>query len=117
MKDDPFILRQKCFQPPYCPNEKCSHHLIDQESRQTRFYWSNGWAKTQCHPYRVRQFRCRDCKRNFRYTYFKLDFREHKAGLNCKIFSYLTCGVSNREIARRLNTSEHLVRIRYKKLT
>ncbi|MEO5969078.1 MAG: hypothetical protein ABIQ95_04055 [Bdellovibrionia bacterium] len=118
MQDDPFIRRQKCFQPPYCPNEKCNFHQTSnsQGPPQVRFFWSNGWAKTQCHPYRVRMFRCRFCKRNFRYTFFKLDFREQRPGLNSKIFSYLTCGVSNREIARRLKTSEHLIRLRYKKL-
>lgn len=36
--------------------------------------------------------------------------------MNAKIFSYLKFGVSNREIARHLKTSEHLVRIRYRKL-
>ncbi len=115
MKEDPFILRQKCFQPPYCPNEKCPFHL-QLEDQKAPFFYSNGWAKTQCYPYRVRQFRCCSCKRNFRYTYFKLDFRERRPGLNCKIFSYITCGISNREIARRLQTSEHLIRLRVRKL-
>ncbi len=116
MQEDPFILRQKCFQPPYCPNEMCKFHLPSNEKNFNSFFWSNGWAKTRCYPYRVRQFRCRSCNRNFRYTYFKLDFREKKPGLNCKIFSYMTCGVSNREIARRLETSEHLIRLRVRKL-
>jgi hypothetical protein len=118
MQDDPFILRQKCFQPPYCPNEECSFHQNPeiQGGPPFQFFWSNGWAKTQCHPYRVRQFRCRFCRRSFRYTYFKLDYREQRPGLNSAIFSYLTCGVSNREIARRLKTSEHLLRLRFKKL-
>lgn len=118
MRDDPFILRQKCFQPPYCPNEKCSFHLNSDVPGKfsIRFYWSNGWAKTECHPYRVRQFRCRFCQRSFRYTCFKLDYKEQKPGLNPKIFSYYFCGVSNREIARQIGTSEHLIRIRLKKM-
>src|SRR4051794_3382373 len=128
MQDDPFIFKQKCFHPPYCPNEKCRFHQIQKSPSKEgdeksvavpsrRFFVSNGWAKTRCHPHRVRQFRCRFCKRNFRYTYFKLGFREQKPGLNSRIFSYLLCGVSNREISRRLKASEDLVRRRIKKMS
>ena len=113
MNTNPAIFKQKCFHPPYCPNEDCLQHTSQPLSR---WYRSKGWAKTQGFPYQVRCFQCRLCKRSFRYTFFKLSYRDKRYGLSSKIFRFFTCGVSNREIARQLRCSEHLVRIKLKKL-
>jgi hypothetical protein len=126
MSEDPAIYRQKCFHPPYCPNKNCRFHLIERESREFkegarhklhfRFYREKGWMRKVSYPYFVKRYRCIECKVSFCFNSFKLDYREKRWGLNSKIYRYELMGASNREIARQLNCSEHLVRGRLKKL-
>ena len=113
---DPAIVRQICFQPPYCPNEECSFHGGYPELGMRQFSFQ-GWATRVSHPYQVRCYRCLECKRGFRYSSFKLSYREKKAGLNSRIFRFFCIGASNREIARQLGISEHCVRGRLLKLS
>lgn len=127
MRLDPSHLRQKCFQAPYCPNEACSFHLLDSQGgeipqpeaslkKRHLFYRSKGWAKTKSYPYLAKCFQCKHCLKSFRYSTFKLGYREKKKGIHSKVFHLFTTGASNREIGRRLGVSEHLVRLRLKKM-
>src|SRR5690349_10322919 len=101
MNIDPALLRQICFQPPYCPNPKCDFHqgfekehglsekqdsLRQQTQKKLKLWHSFGWEKIKRHPYRMRRFRCTKCLRGFRYSSFKLQYREKRPGLNAKIF-------------------------------
>jgi hypothetical protein len=126
------IEEQIRFKPPFCPNEDCTLHLFGQKmennsdetvNKQIRrqyqkiqFYRSKGWSKRDTFPHRVRRYKCKVCSHSFGLTSFKLDYRQKKPGLNPEIFSFFTVGASNREIGRRLNCSEHLVRGRLKTL-
>jgi hypothetical protein len=130
MSEDPAILRQICFQPPYCPNENCRFHLLEKNpsllseikrmrihlNRPARFYRSKGWKPKLSHPFRVKRYVCLFCQKSFTYSAFKLDYHQKKPGLNAKIFNLFHIGASNREIARQIGTSEYLVRGRLKKL-
>src|SRR4051794_32720837 len=102
MNLDPAIKRQLCYRPRYCPNPKCDAHPID-SFKGTKFYHCNGWKNTKVYPFKNKQYRCKLCRRSFSYTFFKLEYREQRFGLNGRIFNYLTCGVSNSEMSRRLH--------------
>ena len=61
-------------------------------------------------------FRCKKCGKGFRYSSFKLSYREKKPGINSKIFELFTTGASNRHMGRIIGVSEHCIRGRLKKL-
>lgn len=102
---------QECFVPPYCPNESCEFHIRKDDRK---FYRNMGWGRVKTYPFFVKKYQCNQCKRNFRYSYFKFDYRQQRRGINFKIFFLFTLAVSNREISRRLHCSEHLIRRRLK---
>src|SRR5690349_19576142 len=102
-EQDPAIIRQKCFHPPYCPSTQCQNHLAWRIKTRGQRYQSKGWEALLTYPFFVKRFRCLDCRTSFRYSTFKLEHREKRRGLNSKIFRFFLCGVSNREIGRQLN--------------
>jgi hypothetical protein len=119
MKAYPEVLEQRKFEPPYCSNPKCRFHspeTVSREKPKYRFFLSKGWAKTKHYPFVVKVFRCKTCKKSFRFSYFQLEYREQKRGLNPLIFKSFFTGASNRELGRQLSCSESLIRRRLKKM-
>jgi hypothetical protein len=88
------------------------------EGSATRFWSHHGWRKTRVFPYRVRCFRCRLCLKRFSRSSFQLTCALKRPKLATRrIFELFTTGCSLREIGRRLQCSEHLVRIRLARLS
>ncbi len=110
------INRQSRFKPPFCPNPTCQFH--SRENTNTCFYVNYGWSKIGRFPYRTKRYLCKKCLKTFSYTFFFLDYGERLWGLNEAIFEMRSNGASSMcGIARRIRTSEHLVRRRLIKMS
>lgn len=97
------------FEPPYCPNEDCEHHL----HRGTPAAWpweGRGVRRIERAPYWVRQLRCRTCGRWFRSSVFGYDYWKKVAGLGFRIHNLLHDGDGLRQAARKLRRGETTVR-------
>lgn len=98
------------FTPPYCPNPSCHFH---QNDRGTRFYWKDGWERSNTPPYKNQRYVCRHCHKKFSYNTFQLNYRRR---FDPKHFEYILYhsvkGLSNRSMASYLNISEGAVRSR-----
>jgi len=90
--------------PHHCPYPKCENVSI---------FWIHQRIKDA--PDRTR-FRCLGCKRTFSYAQFHFEFRNKRRGLNHLIFAHFTAGLSNRQIASAISSSECLVRNRIEKM-
>lgn len=115
MELNPALQEQMNFRPPHCPSEKCLFHPWKESPSSKdlpRFFESKGWATIQSYPYRVKVYRCKHCKKSFRYSYFQLDYRTKKRGLFPLVFHFFFTGASNFEISRQLSCSEPTVRRR-----
>ena len=64
----------------------------------------------------ARRFRCCECGRTFSMAQFFFEFRCKRRGLSHHIFAHFTAGLSNRQIARAISSSEGLVRDRIHKM-
>ncbi len=49
--------------------------------------------------YRLRRFRCRDCRKTFSETHFSIHYRLRKRRINQAVFRFLSSGVSQRRCA------------------
>ena len=102
---------QDDFYPPYCPNPKCKNHI-----KGEKFYFKNGWIKTQKKPYYNRRYRCKDCSSQFSFNTFSLDFRKRICGVYEEIYYDSMNTMSNNSIARKIKTSETTIRKRLQDL-
>lgn len=121
MKADRSLKRalalQQNFIPPYCPRPECEYHTSSKaQCLEKTWYYRIGQLVTKTFPYRNPRYRCQHCQKSFCYSFFKLQYRERIYGLNAWIFQLNVAGASNREIARIVGTSEHLVRSRLSKM-
>lgn len=99
---------------PYCPNPKCFHHKI-KEPGFDEFYKS-GFRYRKTFPFKIQRFQCKQCLRIFSDSTFELGVYDKRQGLNPLIFERLMSGSSNRQIAKNISCSEHLVRVRISKM-
>jgi len=90
--------------PNHCPYLNCPN--------TTRF-WNHGSRQLSG---LARRFRCCQCWRTFSMAQFYFEFRCKRRGLNHHIFAQFTAGLSNRQIARAISSSECLVRDRIHKM-
>lgn len=89
------------FQPPRCPNRRCSQH----RAPQPRFFIRKGTYRALCRSHPVPRFRCRTCRRGFSRQTFRQDYRDHRPALNVPLFLSLASGVGLRQSARNLGLS------------
>jgi hypothetical protein len=106
------LQREKSFSPPYCPNQKCKHHLGGKS-----FFQRNGTKPLKRFPYLSQRFRCKDCLKTFSYSFFFLEYQQHVWGKNEDIFIHHRTGLSLRESARLLGHTERMIRGRKKKMS
>ncbi|NUM88444.1 MAG: hypothetical protein HUU37_04490 [Bdellovibrionales bacterium] len=106
------LRRERNFRPPFCPHVACPQHRHPSPG----FCHRDGWASLSRFPYQSQRFRCRTCRRSFSWSRFSLEYRQKIWGLNETIFRDFNVGISKRELARRVGHSEHLVRLRLRKM-
>ncbi len=109
------LQRDEHFQPPYCPNPACALHHPS-AARGTLFWRRHATKSLKRFPYKQVRFRCLRCQRTFCASFFKFYYRQRTWGLNEEIHALYHGGFTKRRIARRLKVSEHLVRIRLRKM-
>ena len=118
-------LYSQHFRPPYCPNPSCAEHhsfvrkgMDPSSTTDTEIKFHRvGTIKRVNHPSRVQRYRCLRCRRAFSDSTFHLNYYDKRAGLSPHIFNLFTSGLTNRQIARNLSCSPHLVRIRLLKMS
>lgn len=109
------LQRESTFSPPYCPNPKCTFH--DRKTAHGTSFWSSHGVKSlKRFPYAQVRFRCKKCRRTFSASFFKLHYRQRVWGLNEQIHALYQNGATKRGTGRLLKVSEHLVRIRLRKM-
>ncbi|NUM88538.1 MAG: hypothetical protein HUU37_04965 [Bdellovibrionales bacterium] len=106
------LHRERTFRPPFCPNPRCQWHH-DASSARFQFH---GRKMIQRFPYVTTRFRCASCECTFTESRFRLHYRQKVWGLNEEIFYLDSIGASKRAIARRVEHSEKLVRVRLIKM-
>jgi hypothetical protein len=102
------LQRDLEFQPPYCPNAQCRNH----EDAPENFWFRHGSKRIKRFPYRALKYCCKNCKKVFTGSCFKIHYRQKRWDGNLLIFKEHRKGVSKREIARELGCSERMVRRR-----
>ena len=116
MRDEKSVKRQlhreRTFCPPYCPRPTCINH----KKSSNQFWNREGSKPLKRFPYLSIRFRCKDCKKTFSASFFKLHYRQKIWGHNSQIFQYQRLGTTMRETARILNKDESFVRGRLKKM-
>jgi hypothetical protein len=106
-KDTPLPEDVRDFEPPFCPNPACEHHLREGHER---WPWvAKGYERLRRAPGWVRLFRCKSCGRSFRDACFKADYWKKVAGLHGQIFHSLCEGQCLRQVARDLEISHEIV--------
>ncbi len=100
------------FQPPFCPNPRCSEH----QKPRPNFYIRCGFYKPICRAHSVPRFRCRSCNRGFSRQTFRADYRDHKPHLNTWLFKLLASGVGLRQSARTMNLSVRSTELKARKI-
>ena len=103
------------FKVIYCPTPHCPNHLIKTKRIQRQNFVRIGFFR-RISGQMVQRFRCRKCGTALSENIASMDYRNKKRRLNPKIFDMFVDGLSNRQIARRLNVDETLVRNRLWKL-
>ena len=100
------------FQPPRCPNRRCSQH------RQPRrnFFRRHGYYRALCRPRPIPRFRCKFCRRTFSRQTFRMDYRDHRPDLNRRLFTLLASGVGLRQASRNLGLSRKCTDLKARKI-
>lgn len=102
------------FIPPFCPNDRCTEHILPTQPFYARF----GYYRSQAELSGIQRFRCKKCRRTFSATFFSLEYRQrgYPSTLNASLFRYLQMGSSVREIGRKLGKAESTLRKRYQRM-
>ena len=99
------------FDPPRCPHRHCSQH-----HRPTpRFFVRKGSYPVKCRSQRVPRYRCLTCGRRFSRQTFRADYRDHKPGLNSRVFLSLATGIGLRQTARNVGLSQRCTEMKFRK--
>jgi transposase-like protein len=93
------------FVPPSCPRPACRFFPPTADFRYQRC----GSFRRRCDGRVVQRFRCLACQHTFSVQTFRLDYRQHRPGLNQAIFEALVSKVSHRQTARILCTKRATV--------
>lgn len=100
------------FDPPRCPNRRCSQH-----SQPTpRFFVRKGSYAVDCRSRPVPRFRCRSCGRGFSRQTFRMDYRDHKPDLNARVFLSLATGLGLRQTGRNVGLSLRCTEMKFRKI-
>ena len=100
------------FQPPRCPNRRCSQHL----DPGPKFFARKGFYHPLCRSHRVPRFACKTCGKGFSRQTFRCDYRDHRPSLNASLFTLLASGVGLRHSARVLELSRHCTELKARKI-
>jgi transposase-like protein len=100
------------FQPPRCPNRRCSQHL----EPRPRFFIRKGSYRPLCRPRPVPRFRCRTCGKGFSRQTFRADYRDHRPDLNARVFIALATGIGLRQTARNVGLSHRCLELKFRKI-
>jgi len=100
------------FQPPRCPNRRCSQHRRPTPD----FCIRKGTYLPKCRWHRVQRFRCRHCRRGFSRQTFRADYRDHRPDLNVAVFLSLATGLGLRQTARNVGLSLRCTELKFRKL-
>jgi len=97
--------RQNQFIPPFCPNEKCVHHLPDDAWHASLA----GWYQPKGSDHRLRRYYCPSCEKTFSITRFKLSCWLHRPELLVRIAEMSVACSGLRQMARILGISHNTV--------
>ena len=100
------------FQPPCCPNRRCSQH----KHPEPGFFARKGSYSVLCRPIPVPRFRCKHCRRGFSRQTFRADYHDHRPYLNAKLFLSLATGMGLRQSARNLGLSRRCTELKFHKI-
>lgn len=100
------------FQPPRCPNPRCTQH----RQPEPRFFARKGSYRALCRPLPIPRFRCKACRRGFSRQTFRADYHDHRPDLNAKLFSSLASGVGLRQSSRNLGLTLRCTELKFRKL-
>ncbi|NUM87565.1 MAG: hypothetical protein HUU37_00035 [Bdellovibrionales bacterium] len=109
------LHRERAFRPPFCPNSRCEWHHPERHQGAARFQ-RYGTRRIRRFPYATTRFLCVSCGITFTQSRFELHYRQKIWGLNWRIFYLDSIGASKCEIARHVEHSEKLVRMRLIKM-
>ena len=100
------------FFPPRCTNTACAMH----HDPKSDFYSREGFYQPKCRAHPVPRFRCRACGRGFSRQTFRADYRDHRPGLNTRLFHLLCSGVGLRQSSRLLGLSRRSTELKFRKI-
>ena len=100
------------FSPPFCPHRSCFQHAAPQPGFSVR----HGRYRAACRALPVQRYRCRTCRRSFSRQTFRVDYRDHRPGLNPKLFLLLASGIGLRQSSRVLGLSRRCTELKFRKL-
>lgn len=91
------IKEESRFEPPFCPNPKCSYH----RELAAGWRWKRaGFYHRQSTPQVVPRFTCLCCRRSFSKQTFSTTYWLKRPDLPSQIFMKAVGGMANRQIAR-----------------
>ena len=100
------------FQPPRCPHPRCPRH----RDPRPGFCRRHGRYVALCRPRPVPRFRCTSCGRTFSRQTFRMDYRDHRPGLNARLFRALASGLGLRQSSRNLRLSRRCTELKARKV-
>lgn len=100
------------FEPPRCPNHRCSQHLQPAPG----FFARKGFYHPLCRPAPIPRFRCKHCRVGFSRQTFRADYRDHRPDLNAPLFLALATGIGLRQSALNLGLSRRCTELKFRKL-
>lgn len=100
------------FQPPRCPHRHCPEHRRPRPG----FFRRHGHYRALCRPRPIPRFRCRTCRRTFSRQTFRMDYRDHRPGLNARLFELLASGLGLRQSARVLGLTRRCTELKARKI-
>ena len=100
------------FEPPFCPNPNCRHHLEPSGWRWVRA----GTYERRARPRRIQRFRCLDCARSFSTQTFDTTYWLKRPDLQPLIFRRQVECSCFRQTARSLGVSPTTVRRQVERL-
>jgi transposase-like protein len=100
------------FSPPFCPHRSCSQHATPRPGFSVRY----GRYRAACRASPVQRYRCRTCRRSFSRQTFRVDYRDHRPGLNPKLFLLLASGIGLRQSSRVLGLSRRCTELKFRKI-
>jgi transposase-like protein len=103
---DPRSPHHPRWQPPFCPNPKCSHHSGLKEGWR---YKRIGFFRRFVAPRRIQRFICLDCGRSFSCQTFSPDYWLKRPDILPKLMTKTTGCMANRQIARDLHVAPSTV--------